>query len=482
MKEKKRLVLFPVILVILSMGFRPANAQTKFDFSGMMKVFLSAYVSENQRGPYFFHQRGDFAIKRIESRLGWKAHLSNKVQAAFRIDLFSSPEALFSEGKFPEAGILASPEESEPVELSLYEASIRVSDFLVKNLDLTVGKQRIPWGRADKLNVIDNLNPLDFANFLTFDPDYYLERRPQTAFNLEYYLFKDSRLQLVWLLGRQVSPLPAGFSEMLKVNLQSLHQPEVHLETKKPAIKDTALGLRFSTILATVDIGLSYYAGYFSLPYIYKVELNNPIQPAPSQVYFKYPKRRVFGLDFSGELKSVGWWLEIAQVQPERISSQVHSYAFFGDQPIPVSFRFNLMEDIFWQWVAGVDYTFSLADGLYLNFQFLHGLFDEAAFSPKAEEYFNLRKGMWFGCPGDYLAGKAELRLWRGDLRLAVNSLVECSSGHSSAIFFPALEYRIHDAVFFCAGAILSTGDQQSSKFGSFSRDRVIYLMTKLNF
>jgi hypothetical protein len=483
--ESKKKALIPTILVgflTFSLLVLPGYSQTKFDFSVMVKLFLSFYASKNHEGPYFFHERGDFAFKRLESRLLLNARVSDNVSAQLRLDGFSSPDALFSDKNFPEAGILASPGESEPFELSLYEAYVKVNHFLLRNLDLAIGKQRIQWGTADKLNVVDNLNPVDFANFLTFDPDYYLERRPQTALNFEFYPFKDSKLQLVWLVSRQHSPLPAGFSEMLKANLSALPEPEINIATEKLALKNTNFGVRFSTVLLNVDLGLSYYLGNYNLPYIRGVEMSDPLEPGPSQVYFKYAKKQVFGLDLSGELESIGWWAELARMQPESVSAWLDGYVLVDGQLIPVALDFQLMEKFYWQWVVGADYTFSVADGLYFNLQYLHGLFDEACFSSQAKTYFGLRKGMWFGEVQDYLAGKAELRFLKGDLKAAFNSMVELSSGNSSAIFYPSLEYKIHDAVFLQAGAILATGDMTESKFGSFSRDKVIYLMTKINF
>ncbi|RFT17099.1 MAG: hypothetical protein OP8BY_1041 [Candidatus Saccharicenans subterraneus] len=481
----RRVLSAVLVFCLLLLPASAAHAQTAFDFSGMVKLFLSVYASSNQAGPYFFHDSGDFAFKRLEGRFRLKAQISDNVSACIRLDAFSSPDAVFSGQSFPEAGILASPGKTEPFELSLYEAYIRVNHFLLKNLDLTVGKQRIQWGTADKLNIIDNLNPVDFANFLTFDPDYYLERRPQTAFNLEFYPWKNSKLQLVWLLGRQYSPLPAGFEDMLRANLTALPSPEINLATETSSLRNTNFGARLSTTLFNVDLGLSYYNGNYTLPYIQGVEISSPFQPAPTQVYFRYPKKQVLGLDLAGEIKSVGFWAELARVQPQKILGWLDTYLLIGGELFPLNAVFPLLDSYYWQWVVGADYTFSVADGLYVNFQYLHGLFDEASFSGLAESYFGLRKGMWFGQVQDYLAGRAELRMLKGDLKAGLNTIFSPSSGEfsrSSAIFYPTLEYRVHDAVSVQAGAILATGDGSRSKFGNFSRDRVVYLLTKLSF
>ncbi|MDI6698642.1 MAG: hypothetical protein QME85_06875 [Candidatus Saccharicenans sp.] len=473
-----------IVLFWLTAG--PALAQTAFDFSGMVKLFLSFYTSSNENDAMFTpHESGDFAFKRVEGRFKLQARVSENVSAQVRLDAFSDPEAIFSGGGFPEASELASPTKTEPFELSLYEAFIRVNHFLLKNLDLTVGKQRNQWGTADKLNVVDNLNPVDFANFLTFDPDYYLERRPQTAINLEYYLGRQSKLQAVWLPQRQYAPLPVGFSEMVRANLPGLADPEIIVTRDASNLRNTGFGLRFTTNLFNVDFGLSYYSGNFNLPYVQGVELSSPLEPAPARVYFSYPKKQVLGLDLAGEIKSVGFWAEVARVQPEKILGWLDAYVVVGNEIYPVHSVFPLMKSDYWQWAVGMDYTFSVAGGLYVNMQYLRGLFDEAEFSGQAAASFGLRKGMWFGQAQDYLAGRTELRLLKGDLKASLNAVWSPGAGDSSrgsAIFYPSVEYKVHDAVSVQAGGILAAGDQYRSKFGGFKRDRVVYLLTKITF
>ncbi len=56
----------------------------------------------------------------------------------------------------------------DPYNLEVREAYVQLFGFLTKNLDLTIGRQRIIWGTADKLNPTDNLNPLDLEDILDF--------------------------------------------------------------------------------------------------------------------------------------------------------------------------------------------------------------------------------------------------------------------------------------------------------------------------
>src|SRR5712691_5880710 len=54
--------------------------------------------------------------------------------------------------------------------------------------DLHVGKQTVPWGRADGINPTDNLTPRDFVVLLPFEDD---QRFGTTAIKLDTYLSQD---------------------------------------------------------------------------------------------------------------------------------------------------------------------------------------------------------------------------------------------------------------------------------------------------
>jgi hypothetical protein len=77
----------------------------------------------------------------------------------------------------------------DPYNLEIREAYVQLYGFLTKNLDLTIGRQRIVWGTADKLNPTDNLNPLDLEDILDFG-----RRRGSDAINLNYYFNSDFSL------------------------------------------------------------------------------------------------------------------------------------------------------------------------------------------------------------------------------------------------------------------------------------------------
>ncbi len=462
----RKLVAFAVISLLL------AGAE----IGGRVKAFSSLFLSQNLKGPYFSHKSGEFFVKRMEVRLKIQGEVSEKISYGVRFDAFAGPDAYFL--PFPESGPLGSPASSEPFELNLYEAYMKVSDFLLENLDLTVGKQRISWGTADKVNVVDNLNPLDFANFLTFDPDYFAERRPQLALNLEYYAGENTKLQAVFLPEKQYSPLPYGFSSLLTPSYSIyMTAPEITINRKENTLENSNFGLRFSTVVLNTDVGLSWYHGNFHLPVFAGFSYINPTmeaQPfAVPELKFSYPDLNVLGVDLSGELFSVGFWAEFAYYMPEKVEGEMR----VGMGP---SVPFRIFEDGYLKYVLGFDYTLGIGNGLYINAQFIHGLFDERDYTGEAEKIFNIRKGQFFGEIENYIMARAEYKLASDTVKLSLGTLVEMGDKTAYAIM-PGVEFRLKDALSVQTGLFLVSGDQQT-KFGAFKEDKMGFVSVKLDF
>lgn len=446
------------------------------DFSGRIKLFSSVFLSKNLEGEYFAHEKGEFAFKRLETRLQLGGNLSDNISYSIRFDAFSQPDALFSSDTFPQSSILGTPTEAEPFETSLYEGYIKASDFLFKGLDLSVGKQRVQWGTADKANVVDNLNPVDFANFFTFDPDYFAERRPQTALNLEYYLSEVAKLQFVWLLSRQHAPLPAGFRDMIS---SGSNVSQVYIDKDQPLVENTNLGIRFSTVLFNTDLALSYYKGNFHLPVLYGVSLKGA---GGSDYYYKYPGKHVFGIELSGEIFSLGFWAEGAYVRPEKIKAFVDIPIVYGNQIQLIRQKYSLFEEGYFKYVLGFDYTLGVGNGIYLNAQYLHGFFDERDYSSEYEETFSYSSAMFFGEIENYVLARAEYKILNQDLKIEFGGMVEFADHGTAVSFMPSLEYRVLDYLLLQAGAFFVSGDEQNTKFGLFKEDKLFFFTFKLNF
>ncbi|MHB8054846.1 MAG: hypothetical protein ACYDH3_06320 [Candidatus Aminicenantales bacterium] len=466
-------------VLLLAGGFLSAEETTaafKPEISGRVRLFSSLYAADNPDGTFFTHKAGQFAFRRAEIRLKFAGAVNDRVSYGARFDAFSYPGDLLQSGQFPESAFLGSPESSEHFELSLYEGWVKVGDFLVKGLDLTVGKQRISWGTADKVGVVDNLNPIDFANFLSFDPDYFFERRPQTAINLEYYPGALVKIQLVWLLQNQVSPLPYGYA-----GLAEKFFPLDSLVLKKSwddTAGKTAWGMRVAARPFNVDLGLSYYRGNLSLPYLRSV---NRGMDFLSSGTFYYPQASIWGLDLAGEAGGVGFWSEAAYVLPEDVKGSVSFPIWIGGVPITYEKSFPLFEKGFWKYVVGSDYSFG--GGLSANVQFLHGFFDEVDYGSTAEQIFGFRKGMFYGEPGNYVLGRLEYKFARDTVKVKAGGLIETTSNGTAVVVMPEAEFRIADAFNVVVGAFAAvSGDREKTKFGAFRDDGQIYLGFKLDF
>lgn len=470
-----------LILLLLAVGgvaapARPASAADAEGpvISGRIRLFSSLYAADNPDGRFFSHEAGQFAFRRAEIRLKIAGSVNERVSYGARFDAFSYPGDLIESGQFPESAFLGSPASSEHFELSLYEGWVKVDDFLLKNLDLTVGKQRIAWGTADKIGVVDNLNPIDFANFLSFDPDYFFERRPQTGLNLEWYPAGSLKIQLVWLLQNQVSPLPYGYSA-LAGKFFSLSSVVVKKAWDDKALQ-SAWGARASLRVLGLDLGASYYHGNLSLPYLRSLTLG-----WLSSGLFYYPQADIWGLDLAGELAGVGFWAEAAYVRPEDVTASLHYSLLLNGLPFVLDSEAALFEPGYWKYVVGADYAFG--GGVSINVQFLHGFFDEVDYSAAAEALFSYRAGMFFGEPQDYVLGRLEWKFARDAVKLKAGGLLEIGDGRTALALMPEAELRIADAFNVVAGAFaVVSGDRDLTKFGAFRDDRQVYVGFKLDF
>jgi len=466
----KRKTLVPLLL-LFSLAQAPAAA--KIDFSGRVKLFTSAFMEDNTAGEFFSHQAADFASKRLELRLAFAGNVSERVAYLVRFDAYAYPGDRLGGQSFPEAGALGSAFSSEYFELNLYEAQVKVSDFLVQGLDLTLGKQRIQWGSADKMNVVDNLNPIDLANFFTFDPDYFAERRPQTALNFEYYAGK-TKLQLVWLLQNPLSPMPYGYTALLQ-KFYGLQTITVQTYWGRELAK-TGLGLRISRNLFAIDLALSYYIGNSSLPVLRELSALSSLEGI-----FYYPRLQVLGFDCAGEFKGIGFWAESALIIPENINGRVVVPLIVNDQLLPAESSFRLLEPAYWKYVLGLDYNFG--GGFYANLQFLHGFFDEFAFTTEAQQNLGIGQGMFFGNLSNYLLGRLEFKSANEKIKLKAGGLLEMTAKGSAFALMPEAEFRFADALVMNLGAFWPlSGQADESKFGQFKKDSMVFLGLKVDF
>ena len=283
----------------------------------------------------------------------------------------------------------------DPYNLEIREAYVQLNGFLTKKLDVTIGRQRIAWGTADKLNPTANLNPLDLEDILDFG-----RRRGSDAINLHYYFNHNFSLQGVFVPFFQPANMPIGiFANAL---IPAMEMPEgMVLKSFSDSVlmpkynigESSTAGIKFKGFAKGVDFSLSYVWGYDGLPFITK----NTLIPVDAfggtsiTSQLSYARNHILGADLATSIAGVGFWAEAAVfVADKDIVMTTDLTAFYPQSPVPVT-QDSLVLDTskpYLKFVVGGDYFF--ADGSYLNVQYVHGFFHERASDP-LNDYFFLR-------------------------------------------------------------------------------------------
>lgn len=288
-----------------------------------------------------------------------------------------------------------------PYDIDIREAYVELYGFLSKNLDVKIGRQRIAWGTADKINPTDNLNSYDMEDIWDFG-----RHNGSDAIKLTYYI-KDNRLEGVFIPFFRPANLPLGnwssalFPEMdlptqmnlfdtMQINL-NYSQITDYLNMPKNNIKESStFGLKYSSMIAGFDFSLSYVYGLDGLPIVGKNDISissiNSVNPIDMTLNVSsevlYPRLHIVGFDFAGSIKNVGVWGELA------INKASKNYVMTTNLPdmssvlpLPSGLTLTLPDstilsnEIYAKYVLGLDYTFS--NNTYLNFQYLHGFLHE---------------------------------------------------------------------------------------------------------
>lgn len=283
----------------------------------------------------------------------------------------------------------------DPYNLDIREAYVQLNGFLTKNLDLSIGRQRIVWGTADKLNPTDNLNPLDLEDILDFG-----RRRGSDAINMNYYINNEFSLQGVFIPFFQPANMPVGiFANALNPNMElpqgmvlkdfsdSLTMPKYNLGESSTA------GLKFKGFAKGADFSLSYVWGYDGLPYSAKNILKPVDLTGGTSIHsqLSFIRTHIIGTDIATSIAGIGVWAEAAAFIPEKNIVMTNDLsAFYPMSPVPVTQDSLLLEKNkpYVKFVIGADYNFS--DGSYVNLQYLHGFIHERG-NDNMNDYFFLR-------------------------------------------------------------------------------------------
>ncbi len=424
MKKSLMLFLFPLLLF------------GEVDFGGFLEVGKTAFTGLKDSPYYPIYNR-----LRMEGRAG-SGNVRGRVSFETRFYDFPFSASISA---------LSSIDELFPLSLNLYEAYFSITNFILDDLDLKIGKQRIAWGTADKFNPTDNINPIDLSNPFIFG-----EHQPTLAVELNYYA-GDFTYTAIGIPHFNPAVLPSDTIIFESIPNVSMNIPEI-------SPRNGSYAFKIGTNLLNFDLSLSYYYGFDKLP------------SPDSMGYLVYPtfgfnREKVIGFDFVGELFSAGIWGEIAYFMPDEYPFRLCEVIFDSPgNPIPVSIDTFYLKDPYPRVTFGFDYT--LPGGFYVNAQYIHGM--------------DFERKLMFGegktsTLGDYLIARIEKELSDKDLLLSVTGIGELRGDSTAYGILPEIEYSP-----FVNGKItvgyLHTFGNKDTFFGDLKRYKMAYIRFRFDF
>jgi len=305
--------------------------------------------------------------------------------------LFANPELkLTGASDTKRLSDLQAVERVSPYSLSLNEAYLDIYEFILKAIDVRIGKQIIVWGTADKIGPTNNICPNDFSDILDFG-----NKLGVNSLLMNFYI-SDFTLSMVYIPSFTPSLLPqGGIAEMAGItpgNTNNVYLPQNKIGRSSQA------ALKFGWNMFNYDFTLSYYYGRYNLPVIYRVDFTPP--HSIDNTDSKFPKVQVVGFDFSGSIFNMGLWGEAGLFIPEEVITTTYI------NEIEYSTNTAIKDSPYLRYVIGTDYTFT--NGLYYNIQFVHGFDTEMGKD-------NL---------GDYIVGRIEKSFFNDKIKIIPITLI----------------------------------------------------------
>ena len=335
----------------------------------------------------------------------------------------------------------------DPYNLSIREAYVEFYGLFTKNLDVKIGKQRIAWGTADKLNPTDNLNPYDLEDVMDFG-----RHNGSIGINLNYYFTNDFSLQAVYIPFFQPATMPIGVFAVAFTPTIELPPPLYVVSATDSLVmpvaslgKSGTIGTRFKAFLGGFDFSVSYIYGFDGLA----VPFHNSFTPVNLEggvdihTTTGFYRQSIFGADFAGSIGSVGIWGEAAGFLPD---DKVIMTNDFAGQPLLELDSLIVDNKLYLKFVLGMDYTFR--EGSYINFQYLHGFIHERG-EGNQNDYF------MFGYEKAFIENKLKIEPLTGGF--IVSDWNDVSNNYA-IVWVPSIRYRPIDNGEIQLGAYIYAG------------------------
>ena len=365
---------------------------------------------------------------------------------------------------------------SDDTNVNLHEFYLQLN---APEWDISIGKQRVRWGKADQISPLDNINPDDFRQFLTVD----LEERkiPSWLTRFRWYgermgietiispFFEKSEMDYFdsdWALYRNLRQviienpnLPAEIKSYAKTL-------RVHEQEPDNAIENYSAAVRLTLKTDQSDFGFSYRYGWETLPTIISFPVKNihysgDPQQDPSQllstavltgeqVEARFKRQQVFGLEWESVFEQIGFRGELAYLDKVSLLAS------------DLTSRRKAAGHL----VAGVDYT--TVSEWYINVQ------------ASWYKIFDYTKDiLYFEQDNISLLGEIRKPVWRGNLEYSLKYTLSISD--QSSYLQPALTLKYFPNTECEFGAQIFSGDRDTL-LGSYDQADQVYAKIKFSF
>jgi hypothetical protein len=270
--------------------------------------------------------------------------------------------------------------------------SMRIQDAWIategEHLDTRFGAQRVAWGVANGISVVDTINPLDLEDPTRFD-----QRLSTVSMLMTAHGGSLSATGVVVpffvpaALPTSEVQLMAGAQDVFESGELDVDTLQTRADPPKNALGDTSVAAQVRWTPTLVDLALSWYHGRDSLPQVSGEVLLIGYQTQTGRVDvgipLVYPNLDVAGLTARGELPGeLTGWAEAAWVMPQRTvaapsAAQLNSLVQLGtldEVPDPLPQTVTQDGQPFARWIIGAERELG---PVRLSTQWLHGFFTE---------------------------------------------------------------------------------------------------------
>jgi hypothetical protein len=361
----------------------------------------------------------------------------------------------------------------DPFRMEVREANLQFRGFLIKSLDLTVGRQRIAWGTGDQIGPLDNLNPADLEDILDFG-----RRRGVDALNLTWYPHRDFSAQFVFIPWFRPANMPVGiFADVLMPSFELMPGMTMKQFTDTLILPHASLsesasaGLRLKGFWKGIDLSLSYLNGHDQIP-LSTYNLISLVDTAGGTAVhstLSYPRFHIIGADVAVSIAGIGIRGEAALFVPTEKITMRNDLSPIFQAPIYIDSLLLDPDKPYLKGLIGADYY--LPDGSYLNLQYLHGFLHEQG-GENLADYFFLRYEKTFF--------RDRLKLVPLGGAFIINDWGDIGNNYALA-YLPEISYKPHPNAELLLGAAIFHGKGDNLFVNLATKDMLMFKV-KYNF